>query len=836
MSRTLNSLGRATIVFALGLSSLVALADDSVKKRAPSEWNPAVQGAFVVSICIDRDNRIWVGTEDMGVWRWDSNQAEDDVTKGVSKGKVPPGWTHYTRELTGGTPEKRGATVATYGTVQPFLGDDNAYALACDKQGRIWVGHLNHGVSVFNGERWANYDVLNGPLGERVFAIKVSPIDGDVWIATSLGLTRYRIATDSWTHYTRADGLPSDQIQCLAFAGDGTIYVGTQCDGLAIARPSKKEADDEAVLEYPEWEQITTPGNKDFLPFYPTGTGLPSRLINDVAVAPDGSVFAATSSGLAYSRDRGKNWEFIRGWDWGAKNKGRYTPPGALIESAAKDNWEENKEILLTEDYCVCLAVNPKGMLWIGHRDQRFEIVKSKDFTKIFRDDNFRVRDMDGYVRAVQPLLGQNWIVAKYGGGPKKLETPPLSYSRKFDPPKFPTPAKPLSVDDLNDLLAKLEKGSQDSPPSKCDANCFIGDDWTTWGDWVGRYGNRYNILCAVMTPLSHTLSWDTTNYSISAKIDPQFVEKKDGLRGWVHWLETRNPKTLYDPIIGVRRQAEWDDHGEICTKAQEGPNINIAIKVPEGTHRIAAYFINKDGHSTVNRYRDFILSLYRGEGSEAKRLGWARVHDFWGGVYKQFAVSEPGKYELRINRNYSHNAMVAGIFIDSLAGPQNPLDSLPLPWLGDIAYKAPPADAPDDDEEPETKLARKVWVAASLAKKDATQAAFCRMCQLQAYRTAMQTGISTNTLAAWRWNLGLWTEQERRSFAVTMDKGWDAQLEATPAIASKRKRHSLEDSSVTDKMLAAEKARADVRAKEANFSKQDSKSKKPAERSPFAK
>jgi hypothetical protein len=30
-------------------------------------------------------------------------------------------------------------------------------------------------VSVFNGRTWRNYGVLEGPIGERVFAIKVAP-------------------------------------------------------------------------------------------------------------------------------------------------------------------------------------------------------------------------------------------------------------------------------------------------------------------------------------------------------------------------------------------------------------------------------------------------------------------------------------------------------------------------------------------------------------------------------------------------------------------------------------------------------------------------------------
>src|SRR5207248_6569538 len=100
------------------------------------------------------------------------------------------------------------------------LGDDYGYALACDRRGRVWVGHVNHGVSAYDGSRWQNYEPvggvsrpgsLSGPLGERVFRIAVCPTDGDVWIATSRGLARYSDSNDMWSYYTRAEGLPSEQ-------------------------------------------------------------------------------------------------------------------------------------------------------------------------------------------------------------------------------------------------------------------------------------------------------------------------------------------------------------------------------------------------------------------------------------------------------------------------------------------------------------------------------------------------------------------------------------------------------------------------------------------------
>ncbi len=225
------------------------------------------------------------------------------------------------------------------------MGDDYAYSVAVDKQGRIWVGHLNHGVSVYNGTSWRNYDVPHGPIGERVFKIAVCPTDGDVWIGTSAGLTRYSVSRDEWRNYTKGQsenhliqnaegrmmndevgqganetgnqkseignepGLPSDQISAIAFDKAGNIYVGTQCDGIAMA---SRESD------YTDWKQAALADQK--MPTF-AGYGLPSKLINDLLVTSDGTIYAATDGGLAWSRDSGATWIFRRGKDFADKMK-----------------------------------------------------------------------------------------------------------------------------------------------------------------------------------------------------------------------------------------------------------------------------------------------------------------------------------------------------------------------------------------------------------------------------------------------------------------------------------------------------------------------------------
>ena len=228
-------------VLLLTLALSVFADTDSVPKKAPAlipalphslggearaAWQTFPQpGSFVMALARDGMDNLWVGTEGNGVWRYAPNVS----TNGQ--------WTHYSQKSGVGNHLTPALSPASGGEGDG-LGDDYAYSVAVDKQGRIWVGHLNHGVSVYNGTSWRNYDVPHGPIGERVFKIAVCPTDGDVWIGTSAGLTRYEVSKDEWKHYTRnAEGrmqnaemgnqlpqlptsnsyLPSDQISAIAF-------------------------------------------------------------------------------------------------------------------------------------------------------------------------------------------------------------------------------------------------------------------------------------------------------------------------------------------------------------------------------------------------------------------------------------------------------------------------------------------------------------------------------------------------------------------------------------------------------------------------------------------
>ncbi len=754
---------------------------------------PAAAGNFIMSLCRDLEGNLWVGTEDQGVLR------------GTPDGK----WTQF--------------------TTKDGLGDDNGYAICCDRLGRVWVGQLNHGVAVFNGETWKTYDVLDGPLGERIFDIACCPTDGDVWMATSAGLSRYSegsrlaprdearpsrdplqretpttpetstaasrgVRRPPWSYFTRADGLPSDQANALAFAADGTLYVGTQCDGVAIAKPDDN---------YSKWQVVT--GNQSDTQYrQPQGTGLPSPLINDVLVARDGTVYVATSLGLAKSKNRGQSWEYIRGRDYADKVKGRFEPPPKTWSPLPN----QKLAALLPEDYITCLAEDDAGRLWLGFRQQGALIVGPKPDQVVSLAPSKDGLKHD-WVSAICPLPnGEAWI-GGFGQGVTRWPTAAATTAThdkgnaasKSDQPKpdapitlippHPSRVVPPTVGELQVWLDRMmankpATGTQPQPHW----GVYRNDDWATRGDWFGRLGNQRATLCAAGSPLDHTLGGDPEWYQIHGAIGPHGT-KHEALRHWLHWKKTDERRVLHDPIIGYRREAEWDDHGESYSMSHEGPDVWVGIEVPEGLHQVSLYFVNPNGHDGANRFRDYLLELKAHTGGSVARLdksptlARARVQHFWGGVYKSFLVKGPNKYGIKIDRNASFNTIVSGVFLDRIDGPKNPYDKPPLPMMGfDWQPPAMPKYWEDEDASDNVLAIVKIKEAADAARRTTATPHWHRTIHLLCLRALLADKTTPKeVIGNWRWHLQIWSEKDRQDFDHKMKIAWAIMCRINPSL-----------------------------------------------------
>lgn len=638
---------------------------------APFSWDSNTQGAFVTCLARDHAGRIWAGTEDNGVWRFDPNAA------------AATAWTQFSRK--------------------DGLGDDSVYALCVDKQNRVWAGTLRHGISVYNGQTWRNYDALHGSGGERVFSVALNPADGDVWLATNAGLTRYLVKGNTWRTYTQLDGLPSLAIGSVACDAVGNVYAGTQADGLAIASP--RDA-------YQKWRVVLGPESQQWQGH---GTGLPSSLVSDVLISDDDTIYVSTSSGLARSYDAGASWSWIRGLDYPAKARGLLKPVTAELKGDIGP--------LLREDYLTSLSEDASGQLWLGYRQRGFEVRKPdaqfENERILFKQvPDEKVSDARlPYVSAILPLEGGNALLAAYGEGVSLVQAtgvqsaalPATSNQTAQEAPELPSPTKAPTLDELNSLLKQVGGVAADDGKPLVAA---LPDDWQTQGDWLGRYGRYYARLCAMLSPGDYVWGAGEKTIAYNARIGPN-ANDGDSIRYWVHWLNTDNPRSLEmtqiyyhsrllqglvpqedDPAKQqYRRQAEIDDHGEEYPMSKDGPHLYATFTVPDGVYWLSLYDFNKDGHDSNNRLRDYRVSI-RSHPDNAPledissfatqpELAHARIRDFWGGVYKRFLVRGPQTLTVEVNRNYSFNTILAGVFLDEV-------NEEPTPYFQTVATATP--------------------------------------------------------------------------------------------------------------------------------------------------
>ncbi len=581
----------------------ILAAQDAEAPKAPKlvpalGWDTAKQGGFATCVAADAQNTVWVGTEGNGLWSYDARKKS---------------WTQF--------------------TVKDGLGDDCIYALAVDKLGRVWAGHLNHGVSVWNGEKWRNYGVTDGPLGSRVFAIATCPTDGDVWIATELGVARYSIADDDWDYFTRASGLPSNQVQAIAFDAGGNIYLGTQCDGIAMADAKNKYQKWVVAQGLPEMQNSAT------------GAGLASSLINDLTFVTQpqnargeaGELFvAATPLGISVSGDYGDRFSFIRGEDWQDNVKGLLEVPDApnpqpggpvrmgggsvrtvirvpgipmVIVNGIARMGNVQQGTLPMEDWVTCVHAEKEngGRLWIGYRNKGLEI-RSFGAQASVRFDTGGLNSLE--IRSIWTGAKTPALIAVYDGKDGGLKTPddPAANLDAGDPapqhaPALPSPAKAPASDDIEPLVERLGVFKNELKPGDA---VFIGDDWSTGGDWVGRYGTSYAMLN------TRDRFESEADFTATVELGPHHNEGESAA-DHDQADKTDDPRVLYYPTLGARHEAEINDRSweEAYPATWEGPDLWLTVKVPKGIQILSLYFQNYDAHTgSENKLRDYDIQI----------------------------------------------------------------------------------------------------------------------------------------------------------------------------------------------------------------------------------
>ncbi len=188
--------------------------------------------------------------------------------------------------LCGLFPEPTAAAPALSGSAPPgrpsfqLLGDDGDGAiariaiesLAMDPGGELWIG-TQDGAASYDGRAFREVRLPQRQQSNWVHAI--APLGEDTYFATDAGIARRRaddLGGESWRHFGKADGLPSEVVPALADR-DGQLVAGTE-KGLAVLGASDRFRPLEAA-------------------------GLPPGLaVKRLAAAPGGILWVGSEAGL----------------------------------------------------------------------------------------------------------------------------------------------------------------------------------------------------------------------------------------------------------------------------------------------------------------------------------------------------------------------------------------------------------------------------------------------------------------------------------------------------------------------------------------------------------
>jgi hypothetical protein len=388
--------------------------------------------------------------------------------------------------------------------------------------------------------------------------------------------------------------------------------------------------------------------------------------------------------------------------------------------------------------------------------------------------------------------------------------------------PPFPTSPKPLTLDEIKKMKVRINLVTREYLETPYAA--YLGEDWKTQGDWTGRIYREWAIACATQAPWDTIFFYPNRDYDVQCWIGPNHLNKWDALRHYNRG-NNYNPKTLWNSVSGVRRQAEWDDHGEAYPWHIDGPDLWYWLKINhKGTFRISMYFVNPDGHDGANRMRDYLIEFYPTdmqwqhqrftteppgvpskpvtidmlpligiEGEKFARqnppLARSRVRNFWGGVHVQFIVTGPHNYFVKIDRNYSFNTIMSSVTIDQVSGEPTEAvrDNYGIPYLP-VPYPPPEFPKNANEQNNYTRLFNINWsmLDVSYGFKDGIK--IQRKNRIMLYQTALamvkknkegENSIIHNKYwlqyeRAMKWNLNLWDEEQRKEWKETMRQGWN--------------------------------------------------------------
>jgi ligand-binding sensor domain-containing protein len=122
-------------------------------------------------------------------------------------------------------------TAKTY-TQADGLPVNSVYTVYQSRDGTVWSGTLNRGVSELKNGRFTNYTTADGVASNTISSI-AEDSEGTMWFGSPNGVSA--LSRKGWQTYAGKDGLPSEDVNCLLQDSTRILWIGT-AEGLAYLR------------------------------------------------------------------------------------------------------------------------------------------------------------------------------------------------------------------------------------------------------------------------------------------------------------------------------------------------------------------------------------------------------------------------------------------------------------------------------------------------------------------------------------------------------------------------------------------------------------------------
>lgn len=75
--------------------------------------------------------------------------------------------------------------------------------------GTIWFGQWRGGICAYDGRTFSNYTIRQGLLTDSIWNL-AADVNGNIWCATNMGISKLSSDRSTFTHYTPENGFGLD--------------------------------------------------------------------------------------------------------------------------------------------------------------------------------------------------------------------------------------------------------------------------------------------------------------------------------------------------------------------------------------------------------------------------------------------------------------------------------------------------------------------------------------------------------------------------------------------------------------------------------------------------